>query len=561
MPDLTIKPDTAEAVRNRIHSGIDYDWMRARWREAGYTFGEKWNRTFADWNSNGKFPRYPDITPNPREIGKSRRLMNVVATALAEQMYADPLPEFPTLDEWYTGMRKAFWTERSKVGHFAPEIASTYIDAYGFGLGFVRIFPTKGDEDGKYRTDIENVPIFKCAWDRHARQPSNMRWVCFGLDFDPDDAAEAFAGDGVSKDDILKMAKKVPMDLGGHNNIDSVRVLDYWDTGIAGEKPKHYMILDDIDGMVIKEEDNPYGCIPGAFCENYMFPALARPVGMFFMNLPVSERLVQIDRLLYKNLQRGAGVTLFDPNMIDARDIDNAFSGDGSGIVPTKMPIDSKKAIDRVDAMPPDRATLEYRELMNIEADKAAGITDLEQSGRPQPNVTLGQSQIAVNASQRRGSWQTKKVLEFYERLMTAFFKVAAIADDDPITLRIEGLPAVPVNVPGNDASMIKHWIKDYARIEIGSDALAVTDSKAERQQKLQELEAIKDQVAPMGEVDRRWYTRKLLEAIDESDPEQAMVPEGQQQPGAAPQGQPPQQGQPGPQASPQPMQMPPLGR
>lgn len=510
-----MRKPTEEDIRKRLREGIDYEWYRSKWREMGYAFGERWNRTFQSIMSAGEFPRYPDVVPSLREIGRSRRMMNTAAIALAENMYANPQPSFPTLGRVKTEVRQSYWDDRFRLGEFGPEFASAFMDADACGLGFMRIYPE--DIEGGTVCRMEHVPLLQTIWDRHARQPSKMRWVAFALHLAPEDADAMFPGKGVLGYQDLMLESSISI-----QPVNMVRIIDYWSYGVEGEEPTHSVFLQDISGPKLLQEKNPYPCLPATFCENYLFPGVRRPVGRLFLQLPVAEQISELHRILRRNMKVGSAATGIDPSKVDPNDARQVFSGEGDGVLKIKGGF-AVPALERYPAQEVDKSVLALINLMDREYDEAAGMTNVERSQEPAPETTLGQTEIQVNASQRRGSWQTKKILEFYSRSMERFFKIAALCDTAPITISITG-GSFDANVKGKNASKISHWLSEDAPVEIGQDALAVTDSQADRARRIQELNAMAPYVEPRGPISITWIAKEYLKATGTLDPSEALV-------------------------------------
>jgi hypothetical protein len=104
---------SAENIKTWLCQSVDKDYYETRFSLMQKAFDPA--KAFAFANGSGyRFPDYPDLKAQYREIGAEPWILETQLDLLSEVMRSSPEPEFPDVDEYTGQVRQAFWKKRNK---------------------------------------------------------------------------------------------------------------------------------------------------------------------------------------------------------------------------------------------------------------------------------------------------------------------------------------------------------------------------------------------------------------------------------------------------------------
>jgi hypothetical protein len=368
---LTKKDKISERLRESYSSVTMNQYHRLR----SYAFGEGYDYDTDVVSDN--ICDFPSVIPNYLQIGKSRRILNHTFISMSKILYANPQPEFVGVDEKIASVRKQFFKKRSTKNRYgsdwAPEIASAYLDGDSLGIGFVQIGLTETDQKTQ-RVNIKYVPATQVIWDRHNINPEKSRFIGF-IHYLPEDIAIQRFGQQIW--DLNHRTQFIDTD--SLTPIRSLRIIEYYDLGWAGQDPTYSIIINDFNGEFIKHEKNAFGkVLPFACYTNWIPPGSKMPIGRIMMQISTQEALNELEDNMRTTITRGVPFDLIDKSSIDPIDYEEIIAGENLAKVGYNP--GSGSPIVRVPGAEVPQTLLAYQNYLERVLSTESGLTDIDRS-------------------------------------------------------------------------------------------------------------------------------------------------------------------------------------
>lgn len=521
----------ADAISLRFAQAYDPLYRNSLYHQMRYAFGESWRKDqgVAGAMDMLDFPDFPDIRVRYQEIGRSRRILNSQFIGLSRVMYSDPQPEFPQVDKFTAEVRKQFFLNRYRGegagemfgasqgggGEWADEMAAAFMDGDGLGLGFVQICLRTNPKSGEQQVHLRHSPLIYTLWDRFERSPGRARWVAFVRYLPLEDASLVFGREEA------QAAVRVVYDGTRTYGVEMVRYFEYYDTGYENGTPTRAIILGDLRNPPVVREENVFRTLPIAYYTHLFVPGMRVPVGRIAMQMNTQETINEIERNLRKAM-RAPQFSIADVSQLDEEDLKAVNAGDPNKIVRWKAkPNHNQEPFIRTPGADVSQTVLKLFEIMDRQFTADSGVTDFDRGTQPHSNRTLGEDMLIDQRGQTQSSWSELQAMRFHVRTVRKVLEIAALFDNDPVTLDIFGRNYT-VNDPSRPASSITKWLEEPSSVVINTDSLRYQDVQQVRAQRLQQLL----QVAPFvgRALDPQWFAEELAKALGEADPKVAMV-------------------------------------
>jgi hypothetical protein len=452
---------------------------------------------------------FPNVIPNYLQIGKSRRILNHTFISMSKILYANPQPEFVGVDDKIASVRKQFFKKRSTKNRYgsdwAPEIASAYLDGDSLGVGFVQIGLTETDQKTQ-RVNIKYVPATQVIWDRHNINPEKSRFIGF-IHYLPEDIAIQKFGQQMW--DLNHRTQFIDTD--SLTPIRSLRIIEYYDLGWAGQDPTYSVIINDFNGEFIKHEKNPFGTtLPFAVYTNWIPPGSKMPIGRIMMQISTQEALNELEDNMRTTIVRGVPFDLIDKSSIDPQDYEEIIAGENLAKVGYNP--GSGSPIVRVPGAEVPQTLLAYQGYLERVLSTESGLTDLDRSNTFSTVKSATEISLLNSSSQIQGSWSRKQLAIFYKQIIENVFEIAILFDREPLIIDIDGKDYV-MNNPDDPQSWIEFWLQDQAEIVIDETSLDYKDAEQEKLKKLAVLGQINAEVQA-GLIDPIAFANAKLEIL-----------------------------------------------
>ncbi len=522
------KLTTQENITKRLIEGFDRQDCNSIYRQMQYVFGEG-NGDFLSAatgdNAGTSYPDFPDRTIALREIGKSNRILNVSKIELGRVAGSDISPSFPDVDEITSEIRKQFFRKRATDGEWQESIASAIYDGLQFGMGFIKVGYATNPDTGKQKVHVIHSPRLHTLWDRHARQPSEMRWICFVNYLSPEVATDLYG------EEVVQKYTRSLYSVSEGNHIDVVRIFEYYDLGYDSKSdPTCAIIPGELTEEAISIERSDYNILPIAYIMNTLLPGMKRPVGNIFLSQPINEELDEMERMLRQEVQNSATITVYDTTQLNEQDVQNAENGTGSGHIKMETPVAGQPPITRIPPAPIDQTRMVYLQRLDRAFNEASSTTDLDRGNQLSQSKTLGEAEMLVNRSSSGGSWNVRQTLLFYRRLVKAVLICAQDGDTDKTRLDMSGIgDDAPYIVNNGKNSSISKWLEEPSDIIIGEDSITSTATK---QQQAQDLSKYLSMIPLLqtGQLDPQWLIKKIVVASGTRNVNEAIIHQSQVQ-------------------------------
>lgn len=508
----------AEQIHSRIAEGLDVDDLKRLYRFASYAFGDKLDTAIAGGSADGEWPDFPDQVVRIVEIGQTKRILTNQLIGLSRVMYAPPRPRFPQLDPPTAEVRTAFFMTRMTGdgypdGEWQSELERAVLEGDSLGYAAVQIGLVTNPRTGMQRVTARHIPVWQWIYDRHARDPLKSRWVTIQHYLDPEDAKVLY-GEKAVEGMVTQL-----YDNASATSFSVVKVYEYYDIGIGRAEPTYAVMIGSVTAKPIKIAKNPFGCIPLAIYVQNMVSGRYKPLGRIEQQIPIQEALNDIERSKRMSLKRFS-VDVVDQDALDPDDLKRHMAGNPNVLV-KRIKKSEGTVWERFPAPEYPRSLSEMGADYERELNSASGVTDADRGNLNQTQRTATENQLIDMRSQVQGSWTKRAVVMFYRRLIEKVLKVAELYDRDPIVIDFQGR-RVLLNDPGQPASFISNFLKEYSRPEIDEDSLTYRDVKAEGAEKIAKL----NQLMPLvqaGIIDPLWLATEMLKALDVGDPKVAL--------------------------------------
>lgn len=526
-----------ETIKETLLAGYDAEHMERLYRQQCYAFGEPW-RTGDVGSRGGLLVDFPDITADFLKIGQSRRILNAQFVGLSRVMYSTPAPEFPHLDKYSAETLKQFLLARSgepgaSDGEACTEDESVFLDGDGLGFGCAQIVLSTNPETGFQRVGVRHIPATQVILDRHERNPSKARWVAFVHHLAPD-VAEDLYGEKVFEKFRTKSVDGVDTD-----GLTTMRVVEYYDLGLGGGEPARTVLAGDLNGEVLEHEANECGCLPFAHYIHFVPPGGKKPIGRIALQMATQEAINEVEAYMRRQMRK-PGVDLVDVNQVDPADAKRLMAGNYDKPLRYTPQANSGAPITRTPGAEVPVSTLNWHGMLDRQFASDSGTSEFERGNLSSEQRTLGENQLLDQRSQVQGMWSRMQASRYHRRKFRVMLEMAKRFDRDPVELDIFGVN-VPVNDPAVPESHISEFCRERSAIVVNEDSLEYSDLKAQRAQKIAELNAMQPLVA-QGLVDAVWWAEEMVKGLG-YEPKEAMKTAlmaqqaGPQMPGAMPGG------------------------
>jgi hypothetical protein len=518
MPKLT----TAENIRTRLEQGFDPAYHDRIYNQIRYAFGEPWNSRGAGVLSmDGDFPYYPDVSPKKLEVGRSRRILSSQFINLARTMYTQPEPEFPQVDRFTAEVRKQYWIRRAQGdgradGDWATQLAMAFLDGDGVGTGFVQIGLCTNPDSGLQKVQLKHVPVVNVIWDRHAKTPSQARWIAFVHHLAPDIAEKLYGSD------ILKEHTMTLTEDEAFAKLDVVRIVEYYDLGWGKGEPTMAIIPGGLMREPLLVQENTFGCLPFAHYEHVIPPGCNRPIGRIILQMQIQEEINRIERKMSR-VSRRSHADIVDVQQVDAKDLEQYRRGDADVLKVKDGPsVQGRRAFERIAAPEVSHTDLQRLQELQMLLDEGSGVTQQDRGRYSAEARTATENRLLDQRSQQQSSWSKRQAAKFYIRAVEKVLHIGRQFDRDPVSVDLFGAD-VALNDPGEPDSYLEHFLDEPSQTLIDEGAMEFQDGQAIQGMRLAHLDALRDLVQ-MGIIDPVWFAREKLKVIGEKDPAGALV-------------------------------------
>lgn len=483
----------------------------------------------------GRWPDYPSIRPDEKEVGASNRIFNAQFTTCSRIMRSLPEPEFKQVDRVTAEVRKQFWLTRGGgTGYESSEwlghLTRAFLDGDGFGEGLVQIGSETNPKTGKRFVTLKHVPTLQFYYDNNARSLNDARWIVF-LDYLPYDLAVDMFGEEVASTYRLNLQV-----YGTESTMECVRFFEYFDIGFGKKgKPTYAILLGDIDNEPYKVQENEFGCLPFAHYEHILLPHERRPSGRIIQLLSSQEAMNETEIRMREEVRKPT-IDIVSAEHFDQKDMESYHAGEPNTCLRLNKILDKENGAPfiRIPGGEISQTTMHWYQQQQREFIAQSGVTELDMGQSVSGANTLGETQLVDQRSRSQGNWSISQSIRFFVRLVDKVMKIAAKVDDDPVMLDIFGNNII-LNVADRDELSIAKWLEEPAKIVISEEAVTKRDDQVERAIRLQELMSIQDLVMA-GIVPLEWWAQRRLEVMG-FDAKDAMT-KGPQEAGVNPQGQ-----------------------
>jgi hypothetical protein len=420
-------------------------------------------------------------------------------------------------------------------------MAQAFLDGDGVGTGFVQIGLWTNPKTGFQRVQLKHVPVVNVLWDRHAKTPSQARWVAF-VQHLPTDIAEKLYGSDVLRDNIMTLSEDEAF-----AKLDVVRIVEYYDLG-WGDGPPTMAI---IPGGLLKEplmiQENTFGCLPFAHYEHIIPPGCNRPIGRIMLQMQIQEEMNRLERKMSR-VSRRSHADIVDVEQVDAKDLEQYRRGDADVLKAKTAPLNNRKPFERIPAPEVSQTDLARYQQLEGQLNEGASVTEQDRGQATTERRTATEIGILDQKSQQQASWSKRQAAKFYVRAVEKVMYIGQQFDRDPVEVDVFQANVL-LNDPSIPESYLEHFLAEPSQVLIDEGALEFQDTQQKQSIRLAQLDSIAELVQ-MGIIDAIWYAEQKLTAIGEKDPDSAI-----RQPAMGMPGQPGMQpGQPG-MMSPDPMQ------
>jgi hypothetical protein len=507
---------SAENIKTWLCQSVDKDYYDTRFSLMQMAFDPA--KAFAFANGSGyRFPDYPDLKAQYREIGAEPWILETQLDLLSEVMRSSPEPEFPDVDEYTGQVRQAFWKKRNKgYGRSKTDgltqLEKAWLDGHGLGMGFVQWGVKTNPKSGFQYVCPKHVPMLQVIWDRNARSFCDARMAC-SMNYIPLHDAEAMFG--------VKKAQEHVTELRESNTDEAmpvVSVFEYFDLGRGKSDPTQAIILGDIVNDPEDISENIFEILPFAYYEHILTPGFRRAIGAIDILVAGQEGLNQVERNINNEIKR-PGFDLMAPDILVNEDVERVEKGEHGVVVRTERPLEPGEASYlRVPAGEVSQTTLAAYQMRKESFMAKAGISNLDRGQDVEGADTLGEVQLVDSRSGKKKSRTVFQTALFFQRNVEVFCHIAKIADNEPIMLDVLDSQTL-FNDPMDQNSSIKVWLEEESDIVVSEESLTKGDMAQERAEKIQRIGLF--QGNPM--VDPVWATEEMLKAAG-FDPKKAMI-------------------------------------
>lgn len=552
MPRTLTKPDE---IHQRLGDAWDSNYYNHLYRCSQFAVGYPPTNflAYGSPSSNpGAWPHFPDIYPYQQVIGRSLGVLNTAMIALARNMANDPVPQLIGIEKQVATLIQEFVKVRAKGtglndAEWSTHHARTYMDGDLLGIGFTQI-GARTLPDGSQYVSARNVPSQLVVRDRNVRTFGESRYLAFIHYLAPEDAVACFG------EDILQYEQTYTQYTG--NQLEQVRIFEYWDTGYGSGEPSMCYIAGDITDPAQTEEKgykvlipttmeskegvmpNPYGRLPAAHFELFGMPGLRFPIGRVYKTMNTQEAINQIEARMQADIKGGGAQTLYDPNQIDEQDALKLLQGMSNLNIKINNNLPGIPALERIQATAMDGKLIDWLKICQEVFNADTATSDVDRSSFSGTRRTATENTLVAERTDQAGDWEKNQVAHYYRRFYELVLCVAEVADTSPVIVSIDN---VAVKVNEADSFSIGELLseKPYT-VLLTPDDLTVTDKIADQQLKQAQLQTLIPFVQ-LGTIDPQKLSDEFVNNAgfepSELAPVKPMLPPGMPDPAGMPPG------------------------
>ncbi len=519
-----------ETIRSNLEASYDPEYYASLWEQQYYSFGQK--TPGAPPSSGGKMPIWPNVRPKFVETGTSRRIMIGALISLARNMGSDIVPGIEDVDEWTAEVRRQFWRSRyrgdTQDGEWMHEFDFAYVDLDTLGSCAVEFGAERSPTSGKQKIACRHVPVLQFGWDAHERNPAKSRYM-WSVDYLPREEAEYVYGEKAVKGHVIKNA-----DSSSAHYRESVRVIRYYDIGIAGGEPTWAEFIGDWDTKPVRKKRNPFGAIlPYAVGVHFLPPQMQKPVGRAMLLMGTQEWLNEIERAVMRRVRRGGHVDLIRSGAINEEDLADWDDGEIDRLR-IEGPLD-ESAFQRLSAQGVEDGLLNAYAMASRQAVQESGQSEMDfATTDSKKGTTLGELEMVQAKAHANSSYIVRQTHLFLRRAVEKFFDLSMIVDEHPTEIDVFGRSYL-INDPDEPDTWIEPWLEEPGKVLIDRDSVTTEDDTYRMQMRLQALSVLPKMGLVGKYVKPKWFAENILRAIGEDDTSAAMMDETsvQDEPGA----------------------------
>ncbi len=513
-----------DTIKATLLENYDPNYYDSIYRQMCYSFGEPAKRSGGGGlSSGGNFPDYPDIFPRLLEVGRSRGILNTQLISLAKTMTANPQPEFPQVDKWIGEVRKQFYLARFGAGAYghgdsdwSEDLASTFMDADGFGEGHVFHGLETNPQSGFQRVTIRHISTLHTIRDRHARKLSHARNIAFIKYLSPEAAVSLFGSNIKNKLTALHDPSGAKLTV--------LRIVEYYDRGSSKHEPTRAILLRNLCGDELLREPNKFGILPWSYMTMFPIPGMRYHLGRVPLQMATQEAINDIERMFRKIMKR-AGVDIFDADQINAEDLKKLQRGLEVAYLRYNPKPNSGVPYHRVPAQEIAASMIQQWQMLKRQQSDDSGINEMDRGSLSEQSRTLGENQLLDARSQRRTAWSALRAHKLHRRTAQVSLEIAKKFDKDPLTIDYFGLN-VSLNDPKRPDSYLENFLAEPSTVIMGDETIRQSDARLEGEIRMRQLKHLEPYVGKL--FDPVWYAEELARAIGEQDPKGIMLGGGQ---------------------------------
>jgi hypothetical protein len=514
-------------IHSRLKAAYDLSYYQSVWNKTVAAYGPDPEAAgmSPDWGGK-QFPDFPPLQRTYKLVGRNMRIANALQLLKTKVMGKLPEPDFPNLSRIDSTILKEYWRVRATRGEWIQEFAPAFIDGVAFGNGVCEIFPKVNPLTGRQGVDLRYVPINRCLWDPVNASMGNATYIAFCHYIAYDTAVKLYGKaecDAVAIDTFAYDGGIID------NTSQQVRIIRYYDVGIAGKQPTQAVLLGDLDGEVVFHEALAGDGIPFCFFEFGLIPGCKRPPGLIDTLIAGQAALDRLDAA-EDAMAAQTEIVLTNPEYINEEAYDKLIDGETSGFLMLGKDVkEGSVPYVKIEAPQINQTHLDTRNQKEKQFRADAGITEFDQGSLSDEKRTLGENQLVAQRSSSQMTWAANQCVYMYRRAITAVLNLAKVVDDDPFLVDIQGV-SIWINDEEDERLDIANFIPDDIDVIVTEESLTIADKASEIKIKMDRLNALVPFVGQF--IDPQWFVGEMKKLAGYEASEGAMqAPMPQAQP------------------------------
>lgn len=522
---------TADEIRERVKTGIDLEYLRAKQKMGIYMLTGEWkdDRRLSGLG-DALWPWFEDYTPSQVEIGRSKRILNASKMVLSRVPGSDIEPESPDVDKYLNGLRKGSWKKRAQGddrgdGGWDVEMTAQFLDFRELGSGCI-YHGTKTDENGyQYATNI-HVRATDVVYDRSVRNPLHARWVCVRF---PIPYEEALATDWDKKK--VESAREYVNDKLMAYPLPVVYCHYYFDVGIGGKEPTRAVWIGHTDGPFVEREENIAGHTHVSWGVGMVPPGARWPLGGVYLQAATQAMLNSLEHY-FKAVMNRIPLIGVDESKIAGNSLEKALRGETRGIVKFKDLATGQNIQNLFTPIPGGEATQTVFKMWEIYTRQDAedgGLSEIDRGNALESQRTLGEVQQVQNNSAANRGFDERQTVLMQERTVKRTFDVMKHFDRAPFEIMVKGQRdhyLITLNDPSDPRTWMDKVFSKPSEVVVDPGAVTGNDMRMKTAKRIADLANIAPMVGKPGGVRPEKMRDELLNAIGEPDVQDWAMPD-----------------------------------